>query len=53
MLFVVVGVCSITGTLEYDRFDEIVEKSYNYSKPIIDEWVRKNPWLISSPKIDV
>jgi hypothetical protein len=44
---------NIPGTLEYDRFDEIVEKSYIYSKPIVDEWVRKNPWLISSPKTNV
>ncbi|VEU39520.1 unnamed protein product [Pseudo-nitzschia multistriata] len=36
------------GTLEYDRFDEIVEKSYLYSKPIVDEWVQKHPWLVSS-----
>jgi len=38
------------GTLEYDRFDEIVEKSYIYAKPIVDEWVRKNPWLVSSQR---
>jgi len=39
------------GTLEYDRFDEVVEKSYLYAKPIVDEWVRLNPWLVSSRKI--
>jgi len=38
------------GTLEYDKFDEIVEKSYVYAKPIVDEWVRKNPWLVSQVK---
>lgn len=36
------------GTLEFDRFDEIVEKGYNYAKPLVDEWVLKNPWLIGS-----
>jgi len=41
------------GTLEYDKFDEIVEKSYIYAKPIVDEWVSKNPWLISSPKTNI
>jgi len=40
----------IVGTLEYDKFDEIVEKSYLYAKPIVDEWVRKNPWLVSQIK---
>lgn len=36
------------GTLEFDRFDEIVEKGYIYAKPLVDEWVRKNPWLVGS-----
>jgi len=35
------------GTLEFDKFDEIVEKGYAYAKPIIDDWVRRNPSLIS------
>merc|ERR1719343_458037 len=35
------------GTLEYDKFEEIVQKSYTYSKPIVDEWFRNNPWIIS------
>lgn len=35
------------GTLEYDKFDEIVEKSYEYAKPVVDEWVRRNPWMVS------
>jgi lysophospholipid hydrolase len=30
------------GTLEYDKFDEIVEKGYLYAKPLIDEWVAQN-----------
>jgi lysophospholipid hydrolase len=38
------------GTLEYDKFDEIVEKSYEYAKPVVDEWVRRNPWLISDSR---
>lgn len=37
------------GTLEYDKFDEIVEVSYEYAKPIVDEWVKQNPWLVSEP----
>jgi len=36
------------GTLEFDKFDEIVEKGYLYAKPIVDEWVRQNPSLIPS-----
>ena len=35
------------GTLEFDKFDEIVEKGYLYAKPIIDEYVRKNPGIAS------
>lgn len=35
------------GTLEYDKFDEILDAGYNYAKPIVDEWVRQNPWLVS------
>jgi predicted acylesterase/phospholipase RssA len=38
---------SHVGTLEYDRFDEIVEKSYEYAKPIVAEFVKKHPWLVS------
>jgi predicted acylesterase/phospholipase RssA len=38
------------STLEYDRFDEIVEKSYQYAKPLIDEFVQKNPWIVSYEK---
>jgi lysophospholipid hydrolase len=38
------------GTLEYDRFDEIIEKSYEYAKPIVDEFVRQNPWIVDSDK---
>jgi lysophospholipid hydrolase len=38
------------GTLEYDKFDEIMEKGYEYAKPIVDEWVKQNPWLVSSNK---
>ena len=37
------------GTLEYDRFDEIIEKSYNYAKPIVDEWVARNAKDPSKP----
>ena len=39
------------GTLEYDKFDEIVDKSYRYAQPLIADWVEANPWLISTPKI--
>lgn len=38
------------GTLEYEKMDIIVEKGYNYAKPIVDEWVKQNPWLISNGK---
>lgn len=30
--------------------DIIVEKSYNYAKPLVDEWVKQNPWLVSNEK---
>ena len=39
------------GTLEYDKFDEIVDTSYRYAQPLIADWVEANPWLISTPKI--
>lgn len=32
--------------------DIIVEKSYKHAKPIIDAWVKKNPWLINDGKRD-
>jgi lysophospholipid hydrolase len=38
------------GTLEYDKIDAIIEKSYKYSKPIINDFVKKNPWLVSNWK---
>ncbi|KAL3921191.1 MAG: hypothetical protein SGILL_002874 [Bacillariaceae sp.] len=38
------------GTLEYERFDEIVEKSYQYAKPLVAEFARKHPWLVSAEK---
>jgi len=38
------------GTLEYEKFDEIVEKGYTYAKPIVDEWVKQNPWLVTHPR---
>lgn len=36
---------SYIGTLEYDKFDEIIEQSYIYSKDIIRTWVKDNPSL--------
>ena len=30
------------GTLEFDKFDEIVAVGYDYAKPIIDKWAEKN-----------
>jgi len=30
------------GTLEYDKFDEIVQIGYEYAKPIVDSWAKKN-----------
>lgn len=39
------------GTLEFDKFDEIVEKGYDYAKPIVDEFVRRNPGLVSSDQL--
>ena len=37
------------GTLEYDKFDEIIERAYEYAKPIVDDWVRQNQWIVSGP----
>ena len=39
------------GTLEYDKFDEIVQRGYDYARPLIEELVRKNPSLISSSRL--
>jgi len=35
------------GTLEFDRFDEIVEAGYQYAKPRIDAFIERNPWVVS------
>jgi lysophospholipid hydrolase len=35
------------GTLDFDRFDEIVAKGYEYATPIVEEWVRHHPWHIN------
>jgi lysophospholipid hydrolase len=35
------------GTLEYDKIDEIVQKGYDYAKPRVDAFIRKNPWIVS------
>jgi len=37
------------GTLQYESFDDIVQKGYEYAKPIIADWVKLNPWLLSEP----
>uniref|UniRef100_A0A7S1BAF7 PNPLA domain-containing protein n=1 Tax=Corethron hystrix TaxID=216773 RepID=A0A7S1BAF7_9STRA len=29
------------GTLEFDKFDEIVQVGYDYAKPIVQKWARK------------
>jgi lysophospholipid hydrolase len=42
---------SDVGTLEYERFDEVVEKSYEYAKPLVAEFVRKHPWLVAPQKM--
>jgi lysophospholipid hydrolase len=39
------------GTLEYDKFDEIVERGYDHAKPLVEELVRKNPSLVSSSRM--
>jgi lysophospholipid hydrolase len=36
------------GTLEYDKFDEIILKGYEHAKPIVDAWVEQNPWVVSN-----
>mmetsp|Transcript_10167 Transcript_10167/g.16816 ORF Transcript_10167/g.16816 Transcript_10167/m.16816 type:complete len:82 (-) Transcript_10167:145-390(-) len=36
------------GTLEFDKFEEIVQIGYEYAKPLVEELVRKNPSLVSS-----
>lgn len=38
------------GTLEYDKMEIIIEKGYKYAKPIVDEWVKQNQWLVSNVK---
>jgi lysophospholipid hydrolase len=36
------------GTLDYDKFDEIILKGYEHAKPIVDAWVKQNPWVVSN-----
>lgn len=35
------------GVLDYDKFDEIVQKGYEYAIPRIDDFIKKNPWVVS------
>jgi len=35
------------GVLEYDKFDEIVQKGYDHAVPLVDEFIRENPWVLS------
>ena len=39
------------GTLEFDKFDEIVQKSYEYAKPIIDEWAKQHPEYVGQRRL--
>jgi lysophospholipid hydrolase len=36
------------GVLEYDKFDEIVQKGYDHAVPLIDKFIEENPWIVSS-----
>jgi len=36
------------GVLDYDKFDEIVQKGYEYAVPRIDAFIQKNPWVVSN-----
>jgi len=38
------------GTLEYDKFDEIYELSYQYAKPIVEKFLKEKPYLAMSRK---
>ncbi|GFH50912.1 patatin-domain-containing protein [Chaetoceros tenuissimus] len=35
------------GTLEYDKFDEIVNIGYKYALSKIDAFIEENPWVVS------
>ncbi|CAK4687464.1 hypothetical protein LEN26_010801 [Aphanomyces euteiches] len=35
------------GTLEFDKLDQTVQIGYDYALPKIQEWMRKNPHLVS------
>ena len=35
------------STLQYEAFDEIVEKSYEYAKPLVNQFAKEHPWLVS------
>jgi len=35
------------GTLDFAKYDEIVENAYNYAKPIVDDWVKRNPRFVT------
>ena len=35
------------GVLEYDKFDEIVQIGYEHAKPRVENFVKKNPHLVS------
>lgn len=35
------------GVLEYDKFDEIVKLGYEYAKPRVESFAKKNPHLVS------
>jgi lysophospholipid hydrolase len=42
---------SDVGTLEYERFYKVVEKLYEYAKPLVAEFVKKHPWLVTPHKM--
>lgn len=41
------------GTLEFDKFDEIVDVGYQYAKPLVNKFVKENPWVVSQVPHDL
>ena len=39
------------GTLDYGRFDELVQMGYEYSKPLVEELVHKHPWIVMDSRV--
>lgn len=43
----------VTGyaTLDYHRFDELVQMGYEYAKPLVEKLVHEHPWIVMDSRV--